>query len=192
MSAPLTPEPSPSQGATWVALLVALAGSAGSLWLSLGEGLQACALCYYQRSFILAIVGVLFLGLLTGAGKQTSLSLLALPLAAAGLSVAGFHFYLEKSGKMECPKGLYDLGTAPQQSVAVFTMLTVLLLADVLNRPAMSGKLKFAGCLLALLLGGGFAAGCITSATPPPQSYSATEKIKGCRQPFGYGKDKAK
>jgi len=185
-------EPLPSQGVTWVALLLALAGTAGSIWLSLGMQLEACALCYYQRSFMMALVGVLFLGLTTGANNKVSLSLLALPLAVAGLGVAGFHVYLEKTGQLECPLGLFDQGTAPQQSAVVFLMLTVMLLADVFNRPGLSRGSKLNSSLVGLILGGAFAFGCIRSAVPlkaPTQAYPQGEKIKTCRVPY---KDKGK
>lgn len=192
MSTSPSPIPARTQGVTWVALLLALTGSAGSLWLSLGMRLEACALCYYQRSFMLAIVGVLFLGLVTGAGKQVSLSLLALPLAVAGLGVAGFHFYLEKSGKLECPPGLFEQGSAPQQSVIAFTMLTVMLLADVISRPGLYGLVKLRGTLSSLILGAAFAAGCILSAAPPekPTKPYPSGDIMKCRVP--YHKEKAK
>src|SRR5436190_2221701 len=49
----------PSSGLTWFALLVALVAVAGSLWLSLGMNLKACPLCFYQRTFAMAVFGVL-------------------------------------------------------------------------------------------------------------------------------------
>ncbi len=186
MSSSPQPAPVPSQGVTWIALLLSLAGSAGSLWLSLGMGLEACALCYYQRSFMLALVGVLFLGLVTGIGKQVALSLLALPLATTGLGVAGFHFWLERSGQLECPKGLFTQGSAPQQSVITFTMLTVMLLADLLTRPGLTRRVKGGGGVVGLLLGAGFAACCILSAAAPPRPakpYPAGE-VNKCRVPY--------
>ena len=38
------------------------ASVAGSLYLSLGLGLIACPLCFYQRTFAFAVLGVLILG----------------------------------------------------------------------------------------------------------------------------------
>src|SRR5262249_12993545 len=111
---------------TWAALVVALIGLAGSLFLSLGMSLKPCPLCFYQRTFMMSVVGVLGLGLLTRAGARW-LSLLVLPLAVAGLGVALFHVYLETAGKLECPEGVLGWGTAPQQSLAVFVVLTALL-----------------------------------------------------------------
>src|SRR5436190_1735483 len=101
----------------WAALLVALAGLAGSLFLSLGMNLKACPLCFYQRTFAMSVVAVLGMGLFTG-GRSGRLGLLTLPLAVAGLGVAVFHVYLETAGKLECPQGLLGWGSAPRQSLA--------------------------------------------------------------------------
>src|SRR4051794_38984608 len=90
----------------WAALAVALAGLAGSLFLSLGMGLKACSLCFYQRAFMMSLVAVLGMGLAIGSGQPGRLSLLAVPVAVAGLGVAVFHVYLEAAGKLECPRGV--------------------------------------------------------------------------------------
>jgi hypothetical protein len=114
-----------------VALLLALGASAGSLYLSLGLKLQACPLCFYQRSYALAAAAVLATGLAAGMGSSVPLSLLAFPISLAGLLVAGFHVWLELNGTLECPGGiLANLGTAPKQSLAVFLCLTLVLLVD--------------------------------------------------------------
>lgn len=39
-------------------LEVALLALAGRLWLSMGLGLKVCAVCFYQWTFILAVVAV--------------------------------------------------------------------------------------------------------------------------------------
>jgi disulfide bond formation protein DsbB len=137
-TAPLTARGTPPPAAaapplwTWAALAVAVAGLAGSLYLSLGMGLKACPLCFYQRTFMMSLVAVLGMGLLAGlvgriANPSYPLALLALPLAVAGLGVALFHVSLELRGKLECPAGVLGLGTAPEQSLTVFLVLTVLL-----------------------------------------------------------------
>src|SRR5436309_14988321 len=89
---------------TWLALLVSAVAVAGSLWLSLGMGLIACPLCFYQRTFAMSAFGVLAVGLL-GSERRGLLCLLALPLAVGGLAVAGWHVSLEVRGKLECPGG---------------------------------------------------------------------------------------
>ena len=46
----------------WAATGLALVGTAGSLYLSLGMGLKACPLCFYQRTFVMAALAVLLVG----------------------------------------------------------------------------------------------------------------------------------
>src|SRR5260370_15125385 len=126
MSTQATREPSQAAGSgalTWLACLVALATAAGSVYLSMGMGLKACPLCFYQRTFAFAAFGVLLVGLLTGT-RRSGLSVLALPLAIGGLGVAAFHVHLELNGTLMSPLGLFGLGTPPQQSLAAFTLLT--------------------------------------------------------------------
>lgn len=112
----------------WVsgALVVASLALVGSLVLSLGMGLKACPLCFYQRTFMMGLVAVLAMGLKTSA-ESSRLSLLAMPIALGGLGVAAFHVFLEMSGRLECPMGLLGLGSAPQQSLAMFGVIFALL-----------------------------------------------------------------
>ena len=107
-----------------VALVVAVAGTIGSLALSMALGLKACPLCFYQRSFVMATAAVLIVGLIAHGVPASTLSLLALPLATSGLAVAGFHVFLEQSGTLECPPGFLGLGTAPHQSLILCAFLT--------------------------------------------------------------------
>src|SRR2546426_4215289 len=115
------------------ALAVAVAALAGSLALSMALNLKACPLCFYQRTFAMSVVAVLGMGLLLDVGRGGRLSLLALPLAMGGLGVALFHVFLELTDKLECPVGLLGLGTAPQQSLAIFLILFGVLLIDTLR-----------------------------------------------------------
>jgi disulfide bond formation protein DsbB len=168
---------------TGLALLVAVAGVAGSLWLSMGMGLKACPLCFYQRTFALGIMGVLGVGLLAGMGRVVSLSVLVLPLAVGGLGVAGWHVNLERTGKLECPAGFLGLGTAPQQSLAMFALLTLVLVVDALPTGRRGGGLLPAAG--AVVVGACFTLGCIKSSPPgciPPGEYdNPTPTI--CRPP---------
>jgi disulfide bond formation protein DsbB len=147
---------------TWVALLLAAVATAGSLYLSMGLGLDACPFCFYQRSFAMAV--------------------LALPLAAAGLGVAVFHIRAEAMGKLECPLGILDLGSAPQQSLAALGLLTVVLLLDAGSRRIGGGWLAGAA---GLVLGALLAAGCIVSSPKPKvpdKPYDGPPKV--CRPPY--------
>ncbi len=62
----------------------------------------------------MSVVAILATGLVLGAGGGVRLGLLALPVATAGLGVAMFHAFLEEKGTLECPAGIFGLGTAPQ------------------------------------------------------------------------------
>ena len=104
-----TPYPAPAFASplTALALVVALAGSLASVWVSAALGYKACPLCFYQRSFLLAAAGVLAVGLLGGLGRSASLATLTLPMAVGGTALAGLHVYLETVQRaMECPPGL--------------------------------------------------------------------------------------
>src|SRR5262245_55139983 len=156
----------------WLALLASLAAVGGSLYLSLGMNLRACPLCFYQRTFALSLVAALIVGL----GIRTrGLAFLTLPLATGGLGVACFHVYLELSVQLECPAGVLGIGSAPQQSLAIFAVVFFLLLAEGLRNAGRHPIALFGG----LVLGGLLAyASCIANPRPTP---SATPDI--CRPP---------
>ena len=174
----------PASGWGWAALVLAVAGLAGSLGLSWGLHLKACPLCFYQRTFMMSLVAVLGVGL-SRAARPGQLGLLTLPLAVAGLGVALFHVRLEVTGKLECPQGLLGLGSAPKQSLAVFAGLTALLLADVL-RGCPPGTSTWATLAGGVVLGGLLAVASCTSNPPMPPApqgpYPAPPDV--CRPPF--------
>jgi disulfide bond formation protein DsbB len=167
-------------------LAVALLATAGSLYLSMGMGLKACPLCFYQRTFVMGVVGVLVLGLVTGSERAAPLSLLALPLAVGGLGVAGFHVYLEEAGKLECPRGVFGLATAPKQSLAALALLTAVLLVDALSGWRAWGGIVPLGLAAGAVLSLGFAFLCVRSAPPPqlPTKEYDSKEIDTCRPPF--------
>lgn len=170
----------------WTVLAVALSlvALAGSLWLSLGMNLRPCPLCYYQRTFVMGVVGVLAVGLLTTAGRAGPLSLLALPAAAGGLAVAVWHVYLEAAGKLECPAGIEGIGSAPQQSLVILALLTIVLLLDIL-RPGRIGVRAMRAMTGAVLVGGGLAYGAIKTAAPSEQPTTPyTKPLDICRPPY--------
>lgn len=172
-----------TSGLTWLGLLVGCVGTAGSLYLSLGMDLQPCPLCYYQRSFVMGTTAVLMLGLLSGTRRLVSVAGLALPLAIAGVGVAGFHVYLEATGKLECPKGILDIGSAPQQSLAALGSLALILLLATFPSLQPSGGVL--GVFLGLILGAGIAYGCIVSVPPPPKRTTPYDPpFKTCRPPY--------
>jgi hypothetical protein len=167
------------------ALVFSAVAVAGSLYLSLGMGLNACALCFYQRAFALALVAVLVIGILTLVGDHRErLIVLCLPLAVGGFGVAGFHTYLVLSGKLECPQGIAGLGSAPAQSLAVFSIILVALLYGFLSDIRANG---FAPLGLALGLGAALVYGSIVANPPGARATKPTEpgeRIQTCRVPY--------
>jgi Disulfide bond formation protein DsbB len=163
----------------FAALLLAVAGVAGSLFLSIGMGLKACPLCFYQRTFVMAVAAVLLIGWLLRL-RQEAVCILALPLAASALGVALFHVYLEFASKLECPLGILSLGTAPQQSLVLLALLFAALLGGALTLRRSS--LIAAG----ILIGAALAAASIWSSPPMPTAPSQpyAEPLTICRPPF--------
>ncbi len=172
----------------WLALLVAGVAAAGSVYLSLGLNLKACTLCFYQRAFAFSALAVLAVGLIGRAARPGRVSLLALPLALAGLGVAAFHVSLEVRGTLECPRGLMAAGTAPQQSLAVLTLLSLLLFLD-LVRNVGTGAISGTSLVLSLLMAGIIAVamwwGSIYANPPLPKPDKPyTSELDTCRQPY--------
>ena len=171
-----------------LALAVALLGTAGSLALSLGLGLKACPLCFYQRSFVMGAFAVLAVGLAVDRSQASLFSLLTIPLAAAGLGVAGFHEYLVLTNSLECPSGLFGIGTAPAQSLALFACLfAILLIGSLLGSDARNRR--GASVLGASLLGGLLAWGSIAGSPPLPPAPTAPydpveQPLQMCRPPY--------
>jgi disulfide bond formation protein DsbB len=165
--------------------LIATATLAGSLWLSIGMGLKACPLCFYQRTFVMGVVAVLAIGLLTGRQHWNVLNVLALPLAVGGFGVAAFHVSLELSGKLECPAGVQGIGTAPQQSLAAFAVLLLLVGAGVVRSWSSMPSVRIAS-LAGIALGGLLTWGAVASAPPlPPAPKKPYETpMDMCRPPY--------
>jgi hypothetical protein len=90
-----------------------------------------------------------------------------LPLALGGLGVAIFHVSLEARDILECPAGVLGLGSAPQQSLAIYVVLTLLLLADVFSR-RMATPAEWAALVGGLLLGGVLVYTSIIANPPTP------------------------
>lgn len=181
----IEPRTPPAAGPlTLLALVVAWAAVAGSVFLTLGMSLVACPLCFYQRAFICAAAAVLSVGVTTGMSRTTALAALTLPLAIAGLAIAAFQVWLEQTGKLECPLGVAGLGSAPAQSLAAFALLTLLLLSEAWQdlRPGGGWSASLGSIALGLVL----ALLCIITTPPrnpaPAQPYDAPPKV--CRPPY--------
>ncbi len=168
---------------------VAMMGSVGSVYLSIGLGLKACPLCFYQRSFMMAAAVSLLMSFWLDGVRSTRSCLVALPFAWAGLVVAAFHEYLVLNSKLECPPALFGWGDGPAQSLAVFCVLTAVCVAGAIANRRNSAKQGIPSILVAILVGVGVAGACIASAPPLPpkpiQPYdSSKQPFDMCRPPF--------
>ncbi len=170
---------------TWASLVVALVVVAGSLWLSIGMNLKACPLCFYQRTFAMSVAAVLGVGLFAGIRPASWLSLLSLPLAAGGLGVSLFHVYLERAGALECPPGVWGIGSAPQQALAALAILFALLLADVI-RGRKHATHPWAALAGSIVVGGLLTFASIRSAPPAPPAPTSPydQPLEMCRPPY--------
>ena len=72
----------------YVAWVIALVSTVGSLFFSEVMGLPPCALCWYQRIAMYPLVLIIATGVVTRDGRMRAY---ALPLCLAGLSVAVYH-----------------------------------------------------------------------------------------------------
>jgi disulfide bond formation protein DsbB len=162
------------------ALVVAVLALVGSLLLSVQLELRACPLCFYQRTFIMGVIGVLGVGLGVRGLRPGLLSFLALAPAMGGLGVAIWHNYLEQTGKLECPLGLFDAGTAPQQSLAAFVVLVGLLLLDVHRNIRELGPTAI---VAPVLLGVVFTVAVAPPKVSPGCKPDYTQPLNGCRPP---------
>ena len=178
----------PPEGAlralVWATLFLALLTTAGSLWLSLHMKLKACPLCFYQRTFAMGLLSMAALGLLAPRRHLAIVPLATLPLAVGGGGVAAFHVSLELSRTLECPSGLLGIGTAPQQSLAAYALL-LLVVAPAAVR-AQKHEISAGLSLLAALLGAAFAVGAVASSPPLPGAPKApyATPLDTCRVPF--------
>ncbi len=172
-----------------VALILSAVGTVGSVYLSVGLGLKACPLCFYQRSFVMAALAVQVLGWFVERSHPGLACLLSVPMAWAGLGVAVFHEYLVLNGVLECPKALFGLGTAPEQSLVVFVALVFAVSAGAWTGRGESRRQGADTLIGAILFGAALAGACVKSVPPlPPIPAAPYDAIKQpldmCRRPF--------
>ncbi len=172
-----------------IAIAIAVIGTVGSVYLSMGLGLKACPLCFYQRSFVMAVLAVLALGRFLERSRPGLICLLSVPLAWAGLGVAAFHEYLVLSSVLECPPALFGIGTAPAQSLAVFIALAIAVTGGAWCGRQESPRQRSCTLFVAVMLGAVMEGACVKSAPPlPPVPAAAYDPVKQpldtCRRPF--------
>ena len=182
--------------ATWlaVAIFLAVLGTCGSIFLSMGLGLKACPLCFYQRSFVMAVLAVLALGRFLERSRPGLICLLSVPLAWAGLGVAAFHEYLVLTGVLECPPALFGIGTAPAQSLVVFIGLAIAVTGGAWCGRHESPRQRACTLFVAVMLGAVMEGACVKSAPPLPKVPAvAYDPVKDpldmCRRPFSAPKN---
>jgi disulfide bond formation protein DsbB len=163
------------------ALLVAGVAVAGSLGLSLLLGLLACPLCFYQRSFAMAAFGMLVAGLIGKGRKSGCINLLALYPALSGLMIAGLHCYLEATNQLWCPPGFYGFGSAPQQSLAAFVLLTLTLTIGVMI-DMYNDDIDPFSMFVSVIVAAGLCYGA-SNANPPPAMPKPENMDKTCHPP---------
>lgn len=170
-------------------MTLAIVAGGGSVYLSVGLGLKACPLCFYQRSFAIGAVLVLVMMLLLDGSRSSRAVVVTLPLAVSGLGVAAFHVYLVLTGKLECPPAIFGWGDGPQQSLTVFSALTLVCLGGAFSGRNAESRGALVTMAAALLLGSAATWACIASAPPlpptPKQPYNAVNQpFDMCRPPF--------
>ena len=177
--------------AMWNVLLLTLAAVAavGSVYLSLGLGLKACPLCFYQRSFAIAVVLVLAMLLCLDGLRSARACLVTLPLAASGLGVAAFHVYLVQVGKLECPPALFGWGDGPSQSLVILSVMLIASLAGAWSARQSDRRGGISTIVAAVLVGAVATWACIASAPPlpptPAQPYDPFKQpFDMCRPPY--------
>lgn len=160
-----------------LALLLATVATGGSLYLSMGLGLKACPLCFYQRSFAMGAVLVLILQLWLDGVRSPRAAIITLPLVVSGLGIAAFHVYLVQADKLECPPALFGWGDGPLQSLLMFVSLTLVCFAGVWSARRTESGNGFATVVAVVILSCIAAWACIASAPPhsrQPQSNPTT------------------
>ncbi|MBC7816713.1 MAG: disulfide bond formation protein B [Planctomycetaceae bacterium] len=162
-----------------LSLLLAFVGTCGSLLLSLGLGLKACPLCFYQRSFVMAAFAIFGLGVFSERNRPGLVCLLNVPLVWAGLGVAAFHEYLVLADVLECPRALFGIGTAPAQSLALFASLAVVTSLGAWCGRGESSRQGMSTLVFAIILGVLMAAASVKSSPPlPPKPIGPYDPIK--------------
>jgi disulfide bond formation protein DsbB len=162
----------------WLALIAAAAASIGSVWLSFGMELKACPLCLYQRACVFCTAAILLIGIMLRKQESAAIGALSLAPATAALAIGIYHVYLERTGVLECPAGIWNIGTAPQQALAAEAAISLMLLAAAIRR--------WLATTMAIILGVALALFMIRTAPPmppkPTMPYSSKPDV--CRQPF--------
>jgi disulfide bond formation protein DsbB len=85
---------------TYLAWLVAIGATAGSLYFSEVRLFVPCELCWWQRIFMYPLVGVLGVAVFT---RDERVWRYALPLAVVGLGTSWYHYLLQRVPSLAPP-----------------------------------------------------------------------------------------
>ena len=77
----------------WIAFVVALVATSGSLYYSEVAGFIPCRLCWYQRILMYPLTAVTLVGALR---RDDYLPGYVLPLSIMGMGVSAYHYLMEK------------------------------------------------------------------------------------------------
>jgi len=129
-------------GILWVAWLVALVSTSGSLIYSEVVGFIPCKLCWYQRIAMYPMVVILLVGALR---REVAVKFYALPLSLVGLGISAWHYLIQTFPGIET--GACDLANpCSSRWVNVFGFVSI---------PFMAGAgFLLISVLLAFYLGG--------------------------------------
>jgi disulfide bond formation protein DsbB len=122
----------------WLAWLVALVASAGSLIYSEVIGFEPCRLCWFQRIAMYPMAVVLLVGAIR---REAAVKLYALPLSLVGLGISIWHYLIQTfpslSEGASCDPSVpcsakyvdvFGFVSIPLMAGAGFTLISVLLL----------------------------------------------------------------
>lgn len=119
----------------WLAFIIALIATLGSLYYSEIAGFPPCRLCWYQRILMYPLVVILAVGIVL---RDARLRLYVLPLSLTGVAVAIYHNLLYygvlPEGLTQCALGvscterqleLFGFVTIPLMSLTAFAVITL-------------------------------------------------------------------
>lgn len=123
--------------AVWLAWLVAVAATLGSLYYSEVAHFEPCRFCWYQRIFMYPMAVIL---VLAAVRRDREIWRYAMPLALIGLSVSLYHYQLQRfpeQGHGACSTGVpctvkyveqFGFATVPFMAACGFLAIFVLML----------------------------------------------------------------
>lgn len=125
----------------WLAFIVALTATLGSLYYSEIAGFIPCRLCWYQRILMYPLVLVTLVGALR---RDEYLPSYVLPLSILGMFVSGYHALLERgvfppppvcSAEVPCTisyVNYFGFITIAVMAFTAFTMITLIMVSQLL------------------------------------------------------------